>query len=199
MSERRRVRVVDQGAKAQPVDAPVAIPEFDTANASPVTATDGAACGCPHLDRDDWHEVESDWSDITFVSTSTNAVMGVPVAFGSVRGKLRQKAEKAGATIPDDAMFLIGGGRFRRPVMLEVDDAAPDAKGVERPGGVAYSELLPAPWGKMQSVVDGVEANAKARYGRDPDDVWVWYVTCRVCSAERDFETLIIAHYREAV
>lgn len=197
MSERRRVRVVDQGAKTQPVDAPPVTDAPDDMDDSPAGAV--ASCDCPHLDHDDWHEVESDWSDIAFVGTSTNAVLGVPVGFAGMREKLRQKAEKAGATVPPDAMFLIGGGRFRRPVLLEVDDAPPEAKGIERPGGVAYSELLPAPWGKMQSIVDGVEERATARYGRAPDDVWVWYVTCRVCSAARDYETLIVAHYREAV
>ena len=184
------MKVVDQGARVQPVQEPVdEVPE-EAAEAP-------ASCDCPHLDRDDWHEVESDWSDIAFVKGTTNAVMGVPVGFGGIRGELERKAAKAGARIPDDPMFLLGSGRFRRPVLLEVEDAPPGAKDIVHPGGFAFSRLVPAPWGEMQKVVDQTEAIAAEKYGRKPDSVWVWYLTCRECSGERNFETLIVAHYRE--
>src|SRR5690606_19246228 len=118
-------------------------------------------------------EVESDWSDIAFVKGATNAVMGVPVGFGGIRGELERKAAKAGARIPDDPMLLLGSGRFRRPVLLEVEDAPPGAKDIVHPGGFAFSRLVPAPWGEMQKVVDQTEAIAAEKYGRKPDSVWV--------------------------
>jgi hypothetical protein len=39
---------------------------------------------------------------------------------------------------------------------------------------------------------------AAGRYGRPPDGLWLWYLTCRECSGERDFETLFFAHYAAA-
>jgi hypothetical protein len=180
------VKVVDQGAKAQPA-----------ADDEPDGDVIAEGCDCPRLDPEDWHEVESDWSDITFVRTTTNAVMGVPVGFAGIREELEKKAAKAGARVPDDAMFVLGAGRFRRPVMLEVEDAPRGAKDVVHPGGFAYTRLVPAPWGDMQKVVDQTDAIATEKYGRKPDDVWVWYLTCKFCSSERNFETLIVAHFKE--
>lgn len=155
-------------------------------------------CDCPRLDHGDWDRVESDWSDIAFVKTATNAVLGVPVGFDVKRKELTAKAAKAGATVPADAMMLLGAGRFRRPMMLEIEDAPEKAKGIQRPGGLVYTRLLSAPWGAMQKMVDETETEAAEKYGRKPDALWVWYLTCRQCSKEREFETLILAHYKES-
>ncbi|MGE5595091.1 MAG: hypothetical protein ACM3S1_03535, partial [Hyphomicrobiales bacterium] len=70
MTERRRVRVVDQGAKQQP--------RADDEPAGDIAIAAIETCNCPHLDPEDWHDVESDWSDIAFIKTATNAVLGVP-------------------------------------------------------------------------------------------------------------------------
>jgi hypothetical protein len=185
VTERRRVRV--DGAAPRRDQAPVA----------PDVQVEQETCDCARLDPADWHNVESDWSDIAFVRTSTSAVLGVPMGYDKTRGELMAMAQKAGGTIPEDAMLLMGSGRFRRPVMLEIEDPQ-GHKGVVRPGGVAFSSLVEAPWGQMQRIVDEATDQARERYGRAPDDVWVWYLTCRVCSKERNFETLIVAHYREA-
>jgi hypothetical protein len=131
------------------------------------------------------------------VHAHTNAVLGVPVGYDSTRRGLFGAAAKAGGVVPDGAMLLVGAGKFRRPIMLEVEDVAGDARGVYRPGGFAYTRLLPAPWGDMRRTVDSAKDEAREKYGRAPDTVWVWYLTCRQCSAERNFETLIVAHYRE--
>ncbi len=167
-------------------------------------------CECPRLDPSDWDEVESDWSDITFLRAHTNAVLGVPVGYDGTRKELRARAAGLGLEVPADAMLLVGSGRFRRPVMLEVEGSASGnvdgkgkveakaAKGIEQPGGIAFSRLISAPWGQMQGLVDETRDMARARYGKAPDGVWVWYITCRECSAARNFETLILAHYAKA-
>ena len=80
--------------------------------------------------------------------------------------------------------------------MLEVENAPVEGKGVERPRGVAFTRLVEAPWGAMQQTVDSARDTARERYGRNPDELWVWYLTCRQCSRERNFETLVVAHYR---
>ncbi len=157
-----------------------------------------AECDCPRLDPAEWDNVESDWSDITFVRTSTTAVLGVPVGYAASRADLLKLANKAGATVPDDAMLLMGSGRFRRPIMLEVEDVVRDAKGIHCPGGVAFSRIVEAPWGQMQRIVDEARDAATERYGRAPDNLWVWYLTCRECSRERNFETLVIAHFKDS-
>jgi hypothetical protein len=190
MATRRRVPVGDGGR----VRLPDLSSEEGTAGTEEIEAE---PCTCPRLDRTDWHEVESDWSDITFVETGTTALMGVPVGFGGMQDELTGKAGKLGATAPDDAMLLIGPGRFRRRVLLEVEGVSPGAKGVTAPGGVAYSRLVAAPWGEMQREMDATKAEAREKYGRDPDTTWVWYLTCRQCSSEREYETLFIAHYRD--
>lgn len=187
MTERRRIPLDEQGMPVRKEDVPAEPGEPDAA---------AGECTCPHLDAADWDEVESDWSDIAFVKAATSAVLGVPVGFDSARDDLRKKAERAGATVPDDAMLLIGSGRFRRPIMLEVEGAGPGAPGIEHPGGFAFTRLLPAPWGELSKVVDLVEKEAATRFGRDPDAMWVWYLTCRLCSRARNFETLILAQYR---
>ena len=80
--------------------------------------------------------------------------------------------------------------------MIEVD-AEPDAKGVTVPGGIAlHTPRLPAPWGAMKERLRETRDRARIRYGREPHRVWIWYLTCRACSVERDFETLFVAHYR---
>ncbi|HEX6030587.1 MAG TPA: hydrolase [Tepidiformaceae bacterium] len=180
MSERRRVRVDDEG--------------------EPVLETDEQqepeTCDCPRLDPEDWDRVESDWSDIAFLKGSTTAVVGVPTGFEKTRDELRRRAEQLGATVPEDAMVLLGGGQFRRAVLLEIEGPA-SAKDVVRPGGIAYTRLLEAPLGAIKRVVAETETEARERYGRAPDEMWLWYLTCRVCSRERNFETLVLAHYRE--
>ena len=180
MTERRRVKLDRRGEPAP--DAP---------------AESVDECRCAYLDSEDWDGIENDWSDITFVRTGTTAVLGVPVGFASAKAGLGQQAAKLGLTVPDDAMLFLGAGKFRRTIMLEVEGAGPGTKGVERPGGIAYTRLVPAPWGDMRRVVDETKVQARDRYGKDPDDMYVWYLTCRVCSAARNFETLIVAHYKK--
>lgn len=184
MTERRRVRIDGKPPKRDAPKQDVAAPP--------------AECNCPRLDADDWNEVESDWGDITFVSSSTNAVLGVPVGYDVARKNLFAKAAKLGATVPEEPMILLGSGRFRRTILLEVEDVPPGAKGIERPGGIAFTQLMEAPWGEMRHKVDTAREVATQHYGRKPDNLWVWYVTCRECSHERNFETLIIAHYRQS-
>ena len=48
----------------------------------------------------------------------------------------------------------------------------------------------------MKNLVRETRAMARERYGRDPDDLWIWYLTCTECSQSRDWETLFVAHYR---
>lgn len=157
------------------------------------------SCNCPFLDAEDWHEVESDWSDIVFIEKKIPAVLGVPLKFGAVRDRLSMEAVAAGATIPEDAMMLLGEGKIRRRVMVEVEfdgDSAEDD--FSRPGGIAYTRLVSAPWGKIKEGHQATVAAAVERYGRKPDAMWLWYLTCGICSGDRDFETLFVAHYSEA-
>ena len=201
--ERRRVPIDEGGLPTFAKDV------RDNAEDTDDPAYGEIDCACPRLDAADWDEVESDWSDITFLRAHTNAVLGVPVGYDSTRKDLRARAAELQLEVPADAMLLVGAGRFRRPVMLEVEalsstgtstssPAKVTGKGVERPGGIAFSRLIPAPWGKMQGLADETRDMARERYGRAPDGVWVWYITCRECSGARNFETLILAHYRVA-
>ena len=185
MTERKRIPLDEKGLPVRKEDVP-----------EEVAADRPAPCECPRLDKEDWDGVESDWSDISFVKTTTAAVMGIPVGYDGVKSDLRKKAEAARATVPEDAMMLNGAGRFRRPVMLEVEGADPVAKDVERPGGVAFTRMFDAPWGKLPKLAEATEKQAAEKYGRKPDAIWLWYLTCRHCSRERNFETLIVAHYR---
>lgn len=157
-------------------------------------------CKCPVLDPADWHEVESDWTDISFLKTALNAVAGVPVGFDAARAALEAAAAERGIALPSDEqpMLLIGEGRFRRPLLLEVE-AGPGADGRDlyRPGGIAFSRIVEAPWGELGRAARQLESDAAERYGRKPDAMYAWYLTCRSCSRERNFETLLIAHYRE--
>ncbi len=179
MSERRRVRVDERRAKPAP---PPAAP---------------AECSCPRLDRAEWHNVESDWSDITFVRASVTAVLGVPFGYDDAKKKLEARATAMGLTVPEDAMILLGQGQFRRQILLEVEGGQPGTRGVFAPGGFAYTRLVDAPWGEMRKRVGDMRDFVTEQYGRKPDHLWVWYLTCRECSHERDFETLLVAHYRE--
>ena len=85
---------------------------------------------------------------------------------------------------------------LRRPLMLEIEGAPEKAKGVVRSGGIVYTRLVPAPLGEIRQVVNETNRRAAERYGRKPDSTWLWYLTCRYCSADRDYETLVVAHYR---
>ncbi len=196
MTERRRVPVPapKRGVSRPTFGGPArpTAPEAATEDADDSSAT----CDCPRLDPVDWHEVESDWSDITFLKTAISAAAGVPLGYPGARDELRARATAAGASVPPDAMILLGEGKFRRPVMLEVEDLPAGLKGVERPGGVVFTRLVPASLGELRKVVNETVALAEARYGRKPDDTWLWYLTCRICSAARSFETLVVAHYR---
>lgn len=184
MTQRRRVKLDDSGMPVHKADVPAEEP-----------AEAPEPCDCPVLDHDEWDGVESDWSDITFVKGVSSAVLGVPVGYDKVRDELRRRAVELGGTVPEDAMLLNGEGKFRRPIMLEVEGVAEQA-GVIRPGGVVFTRLIEAPLGAMGKAVDQTNREAKAKYGRTPDDTWVWYLTCRHCSRARNFETLIVAHYR---
>lgn len=192
MAERRRVPVKKDKKPG------VALPDFGAVIDRAQETLTAAECICPRLDRSDWHRVESDWSDITFLTGSVGAAMGVPIGWRGVRARLHTQATQLGATVPEDAMLLLGEGKLRRPVMLEVEYAGPPRKEIARPGGVAYSCLESAPLGQMKRVVAETVADARQRYGRRPDTTWLWYLTCHVCSGDRDFETLIVTHFRTA-
>jgi hypothetical protein len=187
MPERRRIPVsLDEGIPPIPASEP---------KMGPAVQEEPEVCDCPRLDPADWNEVENDWHDITFLRGTTKALIGVPIGYATTRNELLAKAAEIGAIVPDDAMLIMGSGQFRRPVLLEVEGVSPSTKGIWTPGGVAYTRLLPAPWGKLKQLVKESESIATAKYGRKPGSVWIWYLTCRICSAERKFETLILAHY----
>ena len=162
--------------------------------AAPARRTSPRPATAPRLEPDEWHEVESDWSDITFARIGIPALFGVPIRFWSNRRKLVDRAEAAGV-VPEDAMLLMGPGRVRRTVMLEVEDADTSRPDIVVPGGVVFTRLIPAPWGQMRSLMKETRDMARERYGRKPAAIWVWYLTCQSCSPERDFETLFVAHY----
>lgn len=183
MTGRRRVRVDDRGGRREATLPAAAAPP------------DPETCDCPRLDASEWDEAESDWGDIAFVTGAVPAVLGVPVGFAGIRTKLAAAAAKAGATVPEDAMLLLGAGRFRRVVWLEVEGVAPGTRGVTFPGGVAWTRLVEAPWGQLRRLADETVALAQARYRRKPRRLLTWYLTCRECSHERNFETLLIAHF----
>lgn len=153
------------------------------------------ACDCPQLDPADWDGVESDWSDITFLRASVKALAGVPVGFDAARDALLARAGALGLEVPEDAMLLIGEGKFSRPLLLEVEGDAHAAKDVVRPGGVAFSRLVEAPWGELAKAARRLRDEARDRYGRPPAAIYAWYLTCPLCSRERNFETLLVAHY----
>lgn len=204
MPERRRVRVDDRKQRVTPpliareAAEPAVAPPGESPDDAPAEA-ESVVCQCPRLDPADWHDVESDWSDITFLRTTCRAAFGVPVGFSDARDDLEREAASLGGTIPEDAMLLIGEGRFRRPLLLEVEGVDPGHDRVYAPGGVAYSRLVSAPIGVIKKEHAATVEAARRRFGRAPDDVWTWYITCRICSGERDFETLFAAHYREPV
>ena len=183
MPEKRRVRISETTGNPIPV-----LTGVSTEEAEP--------CACPHLDALDWHEVESDWSDIAFVKVSATAILGVPLGFGGTRKALARKARQHAYEVPDAAMLLLGPGKFRRPVMLEVDAPSDATKAIARPGGHVYTRLVSAPWGSMGKEMEETVRQAKTKYTRSPDATWVWYLTCARCSSERDFETLFVAHYK---
>lgn len=186
MSEPRRVRLDKKGNRVGPAGDGLEIP-----------AAAASDCKCPRLGRDDWHDVESDWSDIAFIETNITAVLGVPMGYANEKAALEGKAEKLGLTVPEDPMVLLGAGRFRRTLRLEVDGAKRGVKGVSFPGGFVYTRLEEVPWGEMQKAVDEMKDVATRKYGKAPHEILAWYLTCRSCSHERNFETLLIAHYRE--
>src|SRR5690606_9279348 len=128
---RRRIRLDEQGRPRQQPPKIDAEPEPD--------------CDCPRLEQSDWHEVESDWADIAFLKSAVTAAAGVPVGLNAQRPKLRQLAEELGLPVPDDPMILLGEGKVRRPVLLEVEPNG-DVPGLYRPGGFTWSRLVPAPF-----------------------------------------------------
>jgi hypothetical protein len=156
---------------------------------------DEIECDCPVLDAEDWDGVESDWGDIAFLKTNVRAAIGVPIGYATKRAELRRRAESMGASVAEDAMFLLGPGRFSRPLLLEVEGVEDGAEEVFRPGGVAYSRLYEAPYGEFRKLLEQFAAEAEEEYGRTPEAVYLWYLTCRTCSNERNFETLFVAHY----
>lgn len=186
----RRVPVSQKAKSTNPV------PEFG-ARIEQTPEEEPIACNCPHLDHEEWDEAENDWSDIAFLKGTTNAVMGVPVNFQALTTELREKAAKRGYAVPEDAMILLGEGKFRRPLLLEVEVDASETKDIYRPGGIAFTHIAPGPPGKVGDLMTESRRMAKERYGRGPDAEWIWYLTCRHCSAARDYETLIALHYRQ--
>jgi hypothetical protein len=184
MPEKRRVRVSEK--TGNPILSGTAVPPSEA----------DSPCACPELDASDWHEVESDWSDIGFVKVHTTALVGVPLGFGGTRKGLVVRAKELNYNVPDDAMLLIGPGKFRRPVMLEVGVPPEATKGIVRPGGHVYTRLVSAPWGSMAKEMEETVRQARDKYAREPDATWVWYLTCSRCSGDRSFETLFVAHYK---
>ena len=108
MPRRRRVSV---DKKNEPVQREVGAND----------AVDELDCPCPALDPGDWHEVESDWSDITFIRLHIPALFGVPLGYGKLKTRAREAAEKIGAVIPLDGMVLMGAGRLIRTVLVEAE------------------------------------------------------------------------------
>lgn len=172
--------------------------ELATYAADAAKESEGLTCECPELDPEEWHETESDWSDIAFLKSTTTAVLGVPFGYQSTRDELRAKAKDLDLELPEGGMVLLGEGKFRRPVLVEIDVAqgtrGPD---IFRPGGVAFTRLVPGKMGTLGKLLSETTGMAIGRYGRKPDNVWLWYLTCRECSEPRGFETLIVCHYRE--
>ena len=152
MSERRRVPVSQEKRRARQTPPP------------PADEPAEAGCSCPRLERDEWHEVESDWSDIAFLKTTVKAFGGLPVGYAASRAGLLARAEGLGCDVPEDAMLLFGEGRFARPLLLEVEDAPEGNRDIVRPGGIAYTRVVAAPWGELKRAVRETRDEAAKRY-----------------------------------
>lgn len=153
------------------------------------------SCGCPVLDHADWHRVESDWSDISFLRLHAGAVFGVIANYQKLLDRVLAEAESVGLKPPDEPMVLLGPGKFRRPVLVEVEDTEETSVSLVRPGGFAYTQIVSAPPGQITDILAEAANTAGDKYGREPSAMWTWYLTCRKCSADREFETLFVAHF----
>ncbi len=154
-------------------------------------------CACPRLDPEEWHEVESDWSGAKFLRGRVWSAFGVPLTYHRAWRGLEERARRHGLPVAEEPMVLLGPGRLARTLLLELADDAPVTPAVWQPGGFAFSRLVPAPLGAMKRELAATVEEARKRYGRPPDAVWIWYLTCASCSRARNFETLFLAHYRD--
>jgi hypothetical protein len=143
-------------------------------------------CDCPDLNPGLWHQQVHDWSSKRFVTAKAPSLFGVPVSYAGTKRRLRGKVERGEG---DAGMVLIQAGKFLPSMLVEargLEDAKPRFKRV-------YTELVEAPWGKIGKAVQEAQGHCLGRHGRLPRKVYLQYLSCRLCSNERGFPTLIVA------
>lgn len=166
-------------APAQPAAAPVAQP---TPPAAP-------ACKCPTINPADWDKKHLNFTK-SFYKTFSPRLFHMPISYAIDIDRATKAAVKKGYKTVEKPMVLDIDGTFMGSVLVEVENADKlDKNIVSFENTDVYCKVSTLPLKDVQKDVEVL----KTEIGKQPRELYVWYIACPRCEKTKNEKAVIIA------
>lgn len=135
---------------------------------------------CPAFDPAAWDGKTFAWENKKFIKDNVFTLFYMPMNFGAVITRLTQKAQKAGAEMPDWLCLSDHASKWKMNILLAVDRNVPEAENVTL-SGKFMSKVYEGDFKETQKWCDDFEAYVK-RMGSRIRKMYMWYTTCPKCA-----------------
>lgn len=135
---------------------------------------------CPRFASESWDDKIFNWENKRFIKDKVFTLFYMPVNFGQVIKRMTEKAEKAGALVPDWLCLSDHTSKWNMDIMLAVDKEVADAENMTL-SGKFYSKVYEGDFKDTGKWCKGFEALAKNK-GLEIKKMYMWYTTCPKCA-----------------
>lgn len=142
-------------------------------------ANTDAIC-CPEFDPTKWDDRILEWTGKRFVKDHVCTLFYMPLNFGKVMTRLVEKANAAGAQMPDSICLSDHTSKWNMDLYLETDREIPNSENTTLSGRY-YCKVYEGPFKDTGKWCADFETTAKAK-GYAPKRLLMWYTTCPKCA-----------------
>jgi hypothetical protein len=140
---------------------------------------DNSIC-CPQFDPAPWDNQVIEWQDKKFVKDHVFTLLFMPVNFSKVIKRLNEKADKAGANIPNWLCLSDHTSKWNMDLYLAVDKDVPNADNITM-SGKFYSKVYEGAFKDTGKWHKDFENFAQSK-NLQVKNTFMWYTTCPKCA-----------------
>lgn len=135
---------------------------------------------CPKFDPAPWDDKIFEWENKTFIKDKVFTLFYMPMNFGSIMKRLKEKVTKADAGTPDWLCLSEHTSKWNMDIYLAVDKNISDAENVTF-SGKFYSKVYEGPYKETGNWMKDFETLTKSK-GLTTKNIYMWYTTCPKCA-----------------
>lgn len=184
-------------AEATSPAVPATPPTTESSAPTPTPATPAAppvtpavpACKCPTINPADWDKKKLIFTK-SFYKTFSPRLFHMPISYAIDIDRATKGALKKGYKPVEKPMILDIDGTFMGSVLVEVENANKLDKDVlSFENAEVYTKVSTKPYKDISKDIEELVTEI----GKQPRELYVWYVSCPKCMATRTEKSVIIA------